>query len=278
MNPIFFYIKDKLKDFYPERELSSIIKILLTEFFSLSSIEIYGGKDKIFSQKEMDDLDVIIERLKKYEPIQYILGYEMFYGRKFKVTKATLIPRPETVELIDWIISDSKDGDCKIVDIGTGTGCIAISLAANLSGSKVEGWDISEDALKVASDNAAINGVYVKFRNIDILKFTPQADKYDVIVSNPPYITEAEKSEMDSNVLDWEPNIALFVNNNDPLLFYRKIAYIAKETLRNNGRLYFEINRNFSKEMVDMLKEIGFVDIEVRKDCFGNDRMVKAKI
>jgi release factor glutamine methyltransferase len=278
MNPIFFYIKDKLKDLYQERELSSIIKIILTDIFSMSTIEIYGDKDKIFSSKEMAELDVIIERLKKNEPIQYILGYEIFYGLKYKVTENVLIPRPETAELVEWIISYSEGKSGKIIDIGTGSGCIAISLAANIPGVSVEGWDISQEALNVASYNAKLNNVDVTFRNVDILSFSSDGEKYDVIVSNPPYITEAEKDDMQSNVLEWEPFTALFVNNSDPLLFYRKIAQVGIDSLLPDGSIYFEINRSFFKEIVAMLEEYGYRDIEVRKDCFGNERMVKARL
>ena len=219
----------------------------------------------------------MLSRLQKNEPIQYVLGKETFCGLDFEVDSNVLIPRPETRELVEWIVADRKlDASCRILDIGTGSGCISISLAKFLSGAEVEAWDISEGALEVARRNAVRNAVEVLFRQQDVLYVLPGDTRYDVIVSNPPYITEKEKLDMDANVLDWEPFTALFVPDADPLLFYRKIAELGLSMLNIGGALYFEINRAYGQETVSMLERLSYKQIELRKDEWGNDRMVKA--
>ena len=196
----------------------------------------------------------------------------------FEVNPNVLIPRPETQELVSWIIGDyQSDKSIRILDIGTGSGCIPISLAKQLSKAEVESWDISEGALEVASRNCERNGVKVLLRQKDVLKAAPEGDLYDVIVSNPPYITNKEKTDMEANVLDWEPSLALFVPDEDPLLFYRKIAQLGCDMLKEGGSLYFEINRAYGEETILMLKELGYAQIELKKDSWGNDRMIKAK-
>jgi release factor glutamine methyltransferase len=196
----------------------------------------------------------------------------------FEVNPNVLIPRPETQELVSWIIEDyQSDESIRILDIGTGSGCIPVSLAKQLSKAEVESWDISEGALEVASRNCERNGVKVLLRQKDVLKATPEGNLYDVIVSNPPYITNKEKVEMESNVLDWEPSLALFVPDEDPLLFYRKIAQLGCDMLKEGGSLYFEINRAYGEETILMLRRLGYNQIELKKDSWGNDRMIKAK-
>ena len=277
MHPIVNEIREALRGIYPDSEALSLAKMLLVEAFGFSTLELYGGKDKEISGKRRDVLDKMLSRLQKNEPIQYVLGKETFCGLDFEVDSNVLIPRPETRELVEWIVADRKlDASCRILDIGTGSGCISISLAKFLSGAEVEAWDISEGALEVARRNAVRNAVEVLFRQQDVLYALPGETRYDVIVSNPPYITEKEKLDMDANVLDWEPSAALFVPDADPLLFYRKIAELGLSMLNIGGALYFEINRAYGQETVSMLERLSYKQIELRKDEWGNDRMVKA--
>ena len=278
MHPVLHEIRDALKGYYPDSEALALAKMLLVEVFGFSTLELYGGKDKEFSEKHRSVLTEMIRRLQKNEPIQYIIGIESFFGLTFEVNPNVLIPRPETQELVSWIIGDyQSDESIRILDIGTGSGCIPISLAKQLSKAEVESWDISEGALEVASRNCERNGVKVLLRQKDVLKAAPEGDLYEVIVSNPPYITNKEKTDMEANVLDWEPSLALFVPDEDPLLFYRKIAQLGCDMLKEGGALYFEINRAYGEETVLMLKELGYAQIELKKDSWGNDRMIKAK-
>ena len=278
MHPILYEIRDALKGYYPDSEALALAKMLLVEVFGFSTLELYGGKDKEFSEKHRSVLNEMIRRLQKNEPIQYIIGIESFFGLTFEVNPNVLIPRPETQELVSWIIGDyQSDESIRILDIGTGSGCIPISLAKQLSKAEVESWDISEGALEVASRNCERNGVKVLLRQKDVLKAAPEGNLYDVIVSNPPYITNKEKADMEANVLDWEPSLALFVPDEDPLLFYRKIAQLGCDMLKEGGSLYFEINRAYGEETIQMLKELGYAQIELKKDSWGNDRMIKAK-
>ena len=277
MHPIIHEIKESLKGVYSESEAGALAKLLLVEVFGFSTLELYGGKDKAISEKERSLLNDIIKRLLQNEPIQYILGVETFCGLNFRVDKNVLIPRPETQELVEWILSDNKNlKDGRILDIGTGSGCIAITLAKNLPEVEVEAWDVSKGALQIATQNASDNKVRVHFVEQDVLAFIPQGTYFDVMVSNPPYITEVEKNEMEANVLEWEPETALFVQDNDALLFYREIAALGCVMLKPGGMLYFEINRAYGAEMVEMLNGMGYSFVELRKDLFGNDRMVKA--
>ena len=278
MHPIVNEIRDALRENYPDTEALALAKMLLVEVFGFSTLELYGGKDKEISGKHRDVLDEMIRRLKKNEPIQYIIGIETFGGLTFEVNQDVLIPRPETRELVEWIAEDCQLEDpCKILDIGTGSGCIAISLAKLLEQVEVEAWDVSEGALQVARRNAERNQVDVLFRKMDVLGDVPEGMLYDVIVSNPPYIAEKEKPQMEHNVLDWEPSIALFVPDEDPLLFYRRIAQLGGSMLKKGGSLYYEINQAYGQETMEMLASMGYQSIELRKDVWGNDRMVKAK-
>lgn len=277
MNPIVSYIKQTLQGYYPDSELMPMARLLLTQVFGMSVVELYAGKDNAFSENEQKRLDDILVRLQKQEPIQYIIGTEEFYGLTFEVNEHVLIPRPETGELIDWIMQEHTSGRVKILDIGTGSGCIAISLAKKVEAAEVVSWDVSAEALQVAARNCRRNGVQVTLEQRDVLHASPTGERFDVIVSNPPYITEKEKADMSANVLEWEPGLALFVPDDNPLLFYRKIAELGREMLVPGGRLYFEINREYGRQTVDMLAALGYVNIELRKDLFRNDRMIKAE-
>ena len=279
MHPAYNYIKQAINGQYPDTEASAIAKAILTDVFQLSTTDLYASKDMNFSTNQAEKLEVIITRLRANEPLQYILGNCYFCGLDFHVEPGVLIPRPETAELVEWIISDRKSSDSpiRILDIGTGSGCISISLAKNLPQSEVHAWDISEDAIRIASGNAARLDANVRFRQTDVLGQVPTDTMMNVIVSNPPYITEAERIGMDANVTDWEPDTALFVPDNVPLLFYERIADIGKQILTPDGTLYFEINQRFGTETVDMLRKKGYRNVELRKDLSGNDRMIKAE-
>ena len=268
-------IREGLSSHYPTGKIAALTRIIATELLGVSQMAFYLKDDITLTAEQQALLDNAIERLKKQEPIQYILGYCDFCGLRFKVTPATLIPRPETSELVEWIASEAA-GYGSILDIGTGSGCIAVSLAQKLPQSKVTAWDISNDALAVAAENSKANGQAVTFEQVDILAYEPTGEQFDIIVSNPPYIKENEKSAMHSNVLNWEPHTALFVPDSDPLLFYRTIAKKGLSLLKPNGRLYFEINRAHGKETMEMLAALGYTCIELRKDFAENDRMIRA--
>ena len=268
-----------LQGVYDKEEVHCFFYILCDFFLQYSRFEVSMALDTIVSAKNITVFEKALLRLKKQEPIQYILGTTEFYGLTFKVNKHTLIPRPETEELVDWVLSNLHDQDSvlDILDIGTGSGCIAISLAKNIPTARVSGLDISEKALEVAQENAVKNQVLVSFCKKDILRTTSLEKKYDVMVSNPPYVRQLEKKAMNANVLDYEPGVALFVPNEDPLLFYRKIAQLAMVSLQTRGWLYFEINEYLSKEMDVLLKEIGFANIEIKKDFREVPRMIKCQ-
>lgn len=276
MHAVELHVKQALTGLYPESEIKGFTKIIFTEVLHFNMLDYYMGKDINLSANQAEQLDEILARLQKFEPIQYILGCAEFYGMTFCVTPAVLIPRPETAELVSLIIIENADCYAKILDIGTGSGCIAISLAKNLPRAKVSSWDVSDEALKVARENNEMLGTSVTFNNVNVLEYQPVGEKFDVIVSNPPYITNAEKTDMEHNVLDWEPSLALFVPNEDPLLFYRKIAELGLDMLVPGGRIYFEINQAYGKETADLLLSLGYCDAEIIKDLSGRDRIVKA--
>jgi release factor glutamine methyltransferase len=225
-----------------------------------------------------DELEQIEIRLERQEAVQYILGQADFYGRTFVVNEHVLIPRPETAELCQWIIATDAT---HILDIGTGSGCIAITLAAEMPEAEVTAWDISEEALKVAEENAKRTDVHVKFEQVDTLHLTSDichqtSDVFDLIVSNPPYICNKERTRMETNVLEHEPHIALFVPDDDPLLFYRAIAHYGQSALKDGGWLYFEINPLYTDDMQRMLNMMSYHDIEIKTDQYGKQRMVRA--
>ncbi|QAA80675.1 peptide chain release factor N(5)-glutamine methyltransferase [Aequorivita sp. H23M31] len=285
-----FHFKSSLKGVFPSEEVQSFFDILSAKYLNLTRLEIALNPKIQISDENQNRFKEAIARLEKEEPIQYIIGESEFYGMIFKVNNSTLIPRPETEELVEWIISENNYEDrnipiLKILDIGTGSGCIAISLAKNLMNSEITAVDISEDALKVAQENARKNNVEVNFLQMNILEsdifsYSTRTfeDKYDIIVSNPPYVRELEKSEMHPNVLNYEPETALFVKDDEPLLFYKTISALAKNSLKQNGKLYFEINEQYGRELLEFLKGEGFINIEIRKDIYGKDRMVKSNM
>ena len=269
----------QLQEAYHQEEINSFFYMLCDFFLHLSRFEVSMGKDTVVSKSSLARFEAALLRLQAQEPIQYILGSVAFYGLTFKVNKHTLIPRPETEELVDWMVSDFKNQGAvlDILDIGTGSGCIAIALAKNLPKARFFAIDISENALVVAQENALKNQVLVSFSQKDIVNTTALDKKYDVIVSNPPYVRQLEKKAMSVNVLDYEPSAALFVTNEDPLLFYRIIAQLAQDSLHSKGWLYFEINEYLSLEMETLLHEIGYINIEIRNDFRAVPRMIKCQ-
>ena len=277
MHPVYHEIKKMLAGYYPDAEASALAKMLLVEVLHFSTLELFGGKDKEVFKKDLDVLYEMSRRLQNREPIQYIIGRETFCGMPFVVNRHVLIPRPETQDLVEWIAEeDQQTNPCRLLDMGTGSGCIAISLAKKLPHVQVEAWDISGEALQVARQNALNNQVKVDFHQQDILSASPGIAEWNVIVSNPPYITNKEKAEMEANVLNWEPHTALFVPDHDTLLFYRRIAQLGMNMLVNGGALYFEINRAYGTETIAMLQALGYENIIIRKDRFNNERMIKA--
>lgn len=264
-----------LSPHYTQNEVSALARIIVTELLGFSQTTYYLKDEVTLTTAENGKLLNALERLQKEEPIQYILGYSDFCGLRFKVNPAVLIPRPETSELVEWI--EKEDGSAKsILDIGTGSGCIAISLAKRMPHTQVTAWDISPAALEIAQENSLANGCDVQFEQRDILTYNPAGKKFDIIVSNPPYIKDCEKQAMENNVLLWEPHLALFVPDNNPLLFYHAIAQKALTMLTTGGKLFFEINREHGTETVAMLQEMGYKNITLRKDFADNDRMICA--
>ncbi|MBA4317690.1 MAG: peptide chain release factor N(5)-glutamine methyltransferase [Flavobacterium sp.] len=272
----------ELSPIYDAGEAESFFYLILEEKNQLKRIDLALNPDFTFSNEEIQFWNSILDSLKKEIPIQYLLGKTSFYGLDFEVNPAVLIPRPETEELVEWIIESQKlevrSGKIKILDIGTGSGCIAISLAKNIPNPQVFAIDVSEKALATAQKNAEINCVNVTFFEKNILETDYLEQQFDIIVSNPPYVRELEKQEIKKNVLDNEPHLALFVEDDDALVFYRKIAELAQKNLSPNGQLFFEINQYLGKEMVELLGKMNFKNIELRKDIYGNDRMIKGTI
>ncbi|WPO79153.1 peptide chain release factor N(5)-glutamine methyltransferase [Flavobacterium sp. KACC 22761] len=273
------FIKE-LSPLYDAYEAESFFYLILEDKHKLRQIDLALNHELNFSEKDFVVWDSLLDDLKNEVPIQYLLGKTSFYGLDFEVNENVLIPRPETEELVDWIINENKgkSKEIKILDIGTGSGCIAISLAKNLPKAKVYAIDVSKKALETAKRNAINNNVEVTFMLKDILELEMLKSDYDIIVSNPPYVRNLEKAEIKKNVLDFEPHLALFVDDNDALIFYRKIAELAQKNLLENGQLYFEINQYLGKEMVDLLEKMNFKNIELRKDIYDNDRMISCKV
>lgn len=252
-------------------------KWISSDILHLSTMELYTGKDMNFSTKEWKEVEDILARLKQREPLQYILQEAPFCSLSFHVEKGVLIPRPETEELVEWVVSDyQKAGEVRILDIGTGSGCIPVALAERLPEAVVASCDVSAEALRVAAVNVKRYGDKVTLFQADILQDELPDCRVDVVVSNPPYITDSERKDMEENVLGWEPELALFVPDTDPLRFYRRIARKGLDWLTEGGALYFEINRAYGAETVRMLEAYGYRDIALRKDLSGNDRMIKA--
>ena len=283
----------RLTHIYDAGEAKAIVRWVLDVRFDMSWTDILCGKVTELSAHDQTELEKIMQRLEKGEPVQYIIGVADFFGRQFHVAPGVLIPRPETEELCRWILASDKHGltrtvreishqsDANILDIGTGSGCIAITLALELPDAQVTAWDISDDALRIAAGNAKSLGANVTFKHRDVLDsslFTLHSSlpKWDLIVSNPPYICEKEKSPMECNVLDHEPHLALFVPDDDPLLFYRAIAQYAADALKAQGSLFFEINPLYADDLARMLRMMSYNDILIHQDQFGKPRFLKA--
>lgn len=270
------HLKNCLGYQYPDNELRGFGNWILEHLFDYTITDALLNADRTLTEKNSSDLEFIIKHLKQEKPIQQILGYSWFCGRKFLINEHVLIPRPETEELVDWMLKDSLN-DTSILEVGTGSGCIAITLALNTNATIVS-IDVSELALKQAKSNALALNALVAFCKADVLDDSSceSFGCFDVIVSNPPYVLESDKQMMSNNVLEYEPHLALFVSSDDPLLFYRAIATMATRKLNANGVLYFEIHENYGQEALDMLSLKGFKELELRKDLQGKDRMVKA--
>ena len=275
------YIQNTLKDYYPPSEIKAFIRLIMERVCDIQPHQFLLCKDKELSETEKTQIYNIVERLVKYEPIQYIVGKTDFYGFEFLVNPSVLIPRPETEELVELIVHDYAKKSIDILDVGTGSGCIAITLRRVLKKAQVSALDISPEALKIAKRNAGINRVQLTFYEKDILQPSKTADsiedEFDVIVSNPPYVMEKEKAEMEKNVLDYEPSLALFVPDDNPLLFYNNIARFAEQKLKKKGYLYFEINAQMGEAVVNMLRMMEFKNVELIQDLSGKDRFVKAQ-
>ncbi len=270
-------IKDQLSPLVGDNEARHFIWLLFDYLRSYSPTDIILKEQEVLDTTEIAFINEALGRLMKGEPIQYVLGQTEFMGLSFKVDTRVLIPRPETEELVEWILSEVKNERVNVLDIGTGSGCIPIAIKKNLTKAKVVAWDVSVDALNVSKENAVINKVDVDFIEEDVFnpKIINQA-YFDIVVSNPPYVTNKEKAMMAGNVLDNEPHLALFVSDDEPLVFYRAIACLSKNILKPGGKLYFEINQAYGKEVVEMLNSECFVNIILRKDLSGRDRMVRA--
>ncbi|MDA9552466.1 peptide chain release factor N(5)-glutamine methyltransferase [Flavobacteriaceae bacterium] len=266
-----------LIDYYAETEIVSFFNLLSADILKMQRIDIAQNLYAVISGKKQEKFQNAVNKLKNYIPIQYIIGNTEFYNLTLKVNAATLIPRPETEELVAWIINDQNNKqNISILDVGTGSGCIAIALAKNLPEAKVFALDVSEKALRIARQNAVDNGVTIEFIEADIFDVDLGNLQFDVIVSNPPYVRELEKETMSPNVLNHEPHLALFVKDDDPLLFYRSIVEVANNTLKSKGFLYFEINEFLGNLTRQLVQKLNYCNIELKKDLFMKDRMIKA--
>ncbi|MGD9929797.1 MAG: peptide chain release factor N(5)-glutamine methyltransferase [Mangrovibacterium sp.] len=273
------YIRKELKDLYPEQEIEGLVRLIFSSLRNYTPTDLLLKKNERLTPDEQLHLHEIVRRLKKHEPIQYILGETEFYGLPFQVTEDVLIPRPETEELVDWILKDLTIAMPVILDVGTGSGCIPVSLKKFMPAAKVMGCDISEKALKVARVNAGINQTEVAFFHLDILNPLLPATfpGLDILVSNPPYVTEKEKQLMQPNVLAHEPHSALFVPDEDPLRFYTALVRFGRQHLKKGGKLFWEINEAFGPACVHLLQENGFDNVQLKKDINGKNRMIAAR-
>lgn len=271
------HIRQALQKCYDAPEAASLARIVCCEMYGQSATDYYLNEELALNGEKERKLQETVERLCRYEPIQYVQGIAPFAGRQFMVAPGVLIPRPETAELVGLIARETMP-QARILDIGTGSGCIAISLDREVAGSRVTAWEVSGEALVVACANKERLHAGVTFVQRDVFTYTPAPDeRYDVIVSNPPYVRESEKQTMEWNVLDWEPVLALFVPDADPLRFYRRIAELGRELLTAEGRLYLEINRALGNETAALLRGQGYTEVRIAKDSLGNDRFALAK-
>lgn len=265
----------KLTPLYGEGEAKAMVRLIFHSLKGWNLTDLIIHQDTTLSDYMAEKIDGIMSRLLNHEPIQHILGETSFYGMNLRVTRDTLIPRPETEQLVDMIVSENNSSDLSVLDIGTGSGAIAIALSRNLKFPEVSALDISEKALSVAKENAETLHANIHFIHADIFTYSPEDNSMDIIVSNPPYIGNSEKKDMEANVLDYEPHSALFVPDDNPLLFYSRIAEIAKTALKENGELYFEINPRHSAEIAKLLEAEAFRDIHLIKDIHGRQRFTK---
>ncbi|MGC3978693.1 MAG: peptide chain release factor N(5)-glutamine methyltransferase [Paludibacteraceae bacterium] len=274
------HIYNSLSDIYSEKEIHVFTFLILEKITGLSNTRLLSNSDLVLSESQKEEAKEFISRLKQNEPIQYILGETVFFGLNFNVNPSTLIPRPETEELIEWIKTNVSSNlvEKEVLDIGTGSGCIAVTLKKLFPNAGMTAMDISAEALVTAKQNAELNGVEIDFAQVDVLQIKKLNKKYDIIVSNPPYVLESDKKNMQHNVLDYEPHIALFVTDSDPLIYYRKIAELARNHLSKTGMLYFEIHNKQGENCKKLLHSLGFKSIILRKDISGNDRMVCATL
>jgi release factor glutamine methyltransferase len=271
-----FYLAKELEKIYQEQEISALTNIIIKTVIGITKLHQLYMTEQIVTKRQAGRIIDICKELKTGKPIQYILGETSFYDCVIRVTSATLIPRPETEELVDLIIRENRGYQGTIIDIGTGSGCIAVALAANLPGAVVTGIDISDEAIRTARENAQSNNVTVSFVKGDVFSFdSERVDKAGIIVSNPPYIRNSEKQFMSKNVLDFEPHPALFVNDSDPLIYYRAILKLANKILKHRGRLYFEINEAMGKSMVQLLESSGYTEIQIVADINSKERIIK---
>ena len=271
---------DALNNLYCQSEIDVFFYSLMEYYFHKPKVDVYLNQDQKLDQTSEIIMINALNELTNHKPLQYITSQTEFYGLKFNLSESVLIPRPETEELVEWIIKDHifKENEFKILDLGTGSGCISVSLARFLKKSRVYAVDLSDKALVKAHENAKLNNVEVIFEECDILdeNLPDYFKNFEGFVSNPPYVRNREKNEMQQNVMHYEPHMALFVSDNDPLEFYTAILQIATNRLVSGGKLYFEINQYLGIEMMDLVMSFGFYDIELKKDSFGNDRMLRA--
>jgi release factor glutamine methyltransferase len=279
LKDVFVRYHQRLDELYSVEEAESITLLVINEITGFSKAKIKAFPEIEVSNEKTAQLEYIATELSAGKPLQYVLGHTEFYGLLFKVNSSVLIPRPETEELVEWVLS-SADGSLpvRVLDVGTGSGCIAVAVKKNLAGANVTAIDISAAALRTAKENALLNNAEVDFMQADILSPGVELNslKFDIIISNPPYVTLADKMLMHRNVTDFEPHTALFVPENDPLIFYKAIAFYASVSFNSNGFLFFEINEGYGDEVVSLLQENRFENVELRKDMSGRDRMVKA--
>jgi len=272
-------LRARLAPLYGESEARAVTDMLLSETFGLAKADVLCGAVERMSLSDTAKLEQLTQRLERFEPVQYVIGHAEFCGRRFKVAPCVLIPRPETEELCAWIEEECASGNPqKALDVGTGSGCIACTLALDIRQSEVEAWDISAEALAIARENAARLGARVSFKQQNALRKKDDSPQWNIIVSNPPYICLSERKDMERNVLEHEPHSALFVPDNDPLLFYRAISRYAAASLLPGGRLFYEINPQHARETVAMLRDMNFKKIVVRDDSYGKERMVSASL